>query len=433
MKRLFLLLVALFVVATLQAQVVCYEFQFVGAELTYPDSRHRVGETAPPQGGEKVYWVVNKSQMAAYVANFKGEYNESVGARKMTIIYRSNSANRTAGSLNRKPEYNWAAGNLRYKAPDDFSKLTVEMKTNDGGRYVRSYKRINTLQAREKGTSSSRLAQTTPPGEKIHMNATSAPRFLGDASENSFREWFKREMPAQDSFGRVRRITFVIEKDGSVTVEDEDINTGIPQNKQLVQQVTEVLARSPKWTPAYDKDGKTPIRYQIMMHDLLLRRTAEGLNRDRESAASLMQILCERWGVDIENVLCQTEDDTNIGGITLEQLGERIKTATRPVVVVAVDATATPAKNLMEDWKMILKSYEGQYDLYWVLNVVGQNKNTVNNYFEAFRFQPEQKGVPTVLFVYNGYGAYEVRVGYSRSEQQTFVAWFDQMMKKSFF
>ena len=170
-----------------------------------------------------------------------------------------------------------------------------------------------------------------------------------------------------------------------------------------------------------------------MMRDLLLRRTAEGLNRARESAASLMQIWCERWGVDIENVLCQTKDDTNIGGITLEQLGERIKTATRPVVVVAVDATATPAKNLMEDWKMVLKSYEGQYDLYLVLDVVGQNNNTLHNYFEAFRFQPEQMMVPSVLFVYNGYGAYEVRVGYGRSEQQKFIAWFDQMMKKAAF
>ena len=82
---------------------------------------------------------------------------------------------------------------------------------------------------------------------------------------------------------------------------------------------------------------------------------------------------------------------------------------------------------------MILKSYEGQYDLYLVLDVVRQHNNTLHNYFEAFRFQPEQMMVPSVLFVYNGYGAYEVRVGYGRSEQQKFVAWFDRMMKKAAF
>lgn len=451
MKRLFLLLVALFVVATLQAQVMCYEFQFVGAELTYPDSRHRDGTTAPPQGGEKVYWVVNKSQMAAYMANFKGEYNEAVGARKMTIIYRSNSANRTAGSLNRKPEYNWVAGNLRYKAPDDFSKLTVEMKTNDGGRYVRSYKRINTLQAREKGTSSSRLAQTTPPGEKIHINATSAPRFLGDTSENSFREWFKREMPAQDSFDRVRRITFVIETDGSVTV--EDIDTGIPRNEQLVQQVTEVLARSPKWTPAYDKDGKTPIRYRMNMYELFLRKTEAWLAREAQKAKEQaeqkakeeaereaylrtpegkarerqkIEDWCAQWGVGaFDRVICQSRGGAKLGGITVEELNERIRSASRPLVVITEYPACPPSRYLMQDLKTLLEAYEDQYDLYIVHLIPA-----VEAYQKALGLGTE---TPSVLFVYNGYGAYEVWVGYDRSEQQKFIAWFDRMMKKAVF
>lgn len=427
MKRLFLLLVALFVVVTLQAQVVCYEFQFVGAELTYPDSRHRVGETAPPQGGEKVYWVVNKSQMAAYMANFKGEYNESVGARKMTIIYRSNSANRTAGSLNRKPEYNWAAGNLRYKAPDDFSKLTVEMKTNDGGRYVRSYKRINTLQAREKGTSSSRLAQTTPPGEKIHMNAPNVPQFKSDSSRyKNFREWFMQEMPAQDSIRSVQSITIVIEKDGSVTV--EDVTTGTPQNEEFARLVKEVLTRSPKWTPAYDKDGKTPLRFRMKGRDLLLRRTVEGWKRDKESATLRMKKWCEQWGVDVGRVCCQISY-ADIGGITLEQLGERMKTATQPVVVVAVEETCQPSLNLMEDWNMILKGYEGKYDLYLVLGLQGGN-TALREYSKAFRTAETN---PSILFVYNKYGMSEERVGYSREKGVELISWFDRMMKKSAF
>lgn len=421
MKRLFLLLAALFVVATLQAQVMCYEYECRIVNTQYPESHIEGSIQTTPNGGKKVYLVIDKAQNKAHISNAKGEYVDFLGTKMMYLL--------------QTREYRWVVGETSYTTPINFSKLKVEKKSSSGERYSEFYTFVRTMSASEKN-STLEIAErslSVPVPQQVHENPTYRPRFLGDASENSFREWFKREMPAQDSFDRVRRITFVIEKDGSVTVEDEDIETGIPQNKQLVQQVTEVLARSPKWTPAYDKDGKTPIRYQIMMRDLLLRRTAEGLNRNRESAASLMQIWCERWGVDIENVLCQTKDDTNIGGITLEQLGERIKTATRPVVVVAVDATAIPAKHLMEDWKMILKSYEGQYDLYWVLDVVGQNNNTLHNYFEAFRFQPEQMMVPSALFVYNGYGAYEVRVGYGRREQQTFVAWFDKMMKRSAF
>lgn len=421
MKRLFLLLAALFVVATLQAQVMCYEYECRIVNTQYPESHIEGSIQTTPNGGKKVYLVIDKAQNKAHISNAKGEYVDFLGTKMMYLL--------------QTREYRWVVGETSYTTPINFSKLKVEKKSSSGERYSEFYTFVRTMPASEKHSTLeiAKRSLSEPVPQQVHENPTYRPRFLGDASENSFREWFKREMPAQDSFDRVRRITFVIEKDGSVTVEDEDIETGIPQNKQLVQQVTEVLARSPKWTPAYDKDGKTPIRYQIMMRDLLLRRTAEGLNRARESAASLMQIQCERWGVDIENVLCQTKDDTNIGGITLEQLGERIKTATRPVVVVAVDATATPATNLMEDWKMILKRYEGQYDLYWVLDVVGQNNNTLHNYFEAFRFQPKQMAVPSVLFVYNGYGAYEVRVGYSRREQQMFVAWFDQMMKKSAF
>lgn len=400
MKRLFLLLVALFVVATLQAQVMCYEYEYSYTQHWTGTRKNPIKvwrEFLPDLKGDKMHWAISKKDTVFYAAMSDGGYcaQDKIKVKRY----------RLGGSY----YYDLCYNNRVYAVSEDY-------KTIERGAHHYHLKRVFKAYDNTK---------------HIYESAPNVPQFKSDSSRyKNFREWFMQEMPAQDSIRSVQSITIVIEKDGSVTV--EDVTTGTPQNEEFARLVKEVLTRSPKWTPAYDKDGKTPLRFRVKGRDLLLRRTVEGWKRDKESAALRMKKWCEQWGVDVGRVCCQISY-ADIGGITLEQLGERMKTATRPVVVVAVDATAIPAKNLMEDWKMILKSYEGQYDLYWVLDVVGQNNNTLHNYFEAFRFQPEQMVVPSVLFVYNGYGAYEVRVGYSRREQQTFVAWFDQMMKKSAF
>ena len=65
----------------------------------------------------------------------------------------------------------------------------------------------------------------------IYQSAPHVPKFKSDSSRyKNFREWFMLEMPAQDSIRSVQSITIVIEKDGSVTV--EDVQTGTPQNEQ---------------------------------------------------------------------------------------------------------------------------------------------------------------------------------------------------------
>ena len=261
----------------------------------------------------------------------------------------------------------------------------------------------------------------------IYESAPNVPQFKSDSSRyKNFREWFMQEMPAQDSIRSVQSITIVIEKDGSVTV--EDVTTGTPQNEEFARLVEEVLTRSPKWTPAYDKDGKTPLRFRVKGRDLLLRRTVEGWKRDKESATLRMKKWCEQWGVDVGRVCCQISY-ADIGGITLEQLGERMNTATRPVVVVAVEETCQPSLTLMEDWNMILKGYEGKYDLYLVLGLQGSN-TALREYSKAFRTAESN---PSILFVYNKYGMSEERVGYSREKGVELISWFDQMMKKSAF
>ena len=106
-----------------------------------------------------------------------------------------------------------------------------------------------------------------------------------------------------------------------------------------------------------------------------------------------------------------------------------MNTATRPVVVVAVEETCQPSLNLMEDWNMILKGYEGKYDLYLVLGLQGAN-TALREYSKAFRTAESN---PSILFVYNKYGMSEERVGYSREKGVEFISWFDQMMKKAAF
>lgn len=288
-----------------------------------------------------------------------------------------------------------------------------EIRIESPGSGTRYYQKKRVFKAQNKAT-------------MIYERAPYVPKFKSDSSHyKNFREWFMQEMPAQDSISSVQSITIVIEKDGSVTV--EDVKVGTPQNEQLAQQVAEVLTRSPKWTPAYDKDGKTPLRYRATGHDFLLRKTVEGLKRDRASAASRMRLWCDKWGVDTEAVCCQIYY-TDIGGITLEQLGERMRTATRPVVVVAIEETCQHSLELMQDWNMILKGYEGEYDLYLVLGLKGSS--TLHNYSKAFR---TAKSNPSILFVYNKYGMSEERVGYSREQGVQFISWFDQMIKQASF
>ncbi|MBE6178159.1 MAG: hypothetical protein E7149_06600 [Rikenellaceae bacterium] len=396
MKRLFLLLVALFVVETLQAQVMCYEYE-------YSYTQHWTGskknpskvwrEFRPDLKGDKMHWVISKKDTVFYAAMSDGGYcaQDKIKVRRY----------RLGGSYYYDLRYN----NRIYDVLEDY-------KTIERGVHHYHLKRVFKAYDNTK---------------HIYESAPHLPKFKSDSSRyKNFREWFMQEMPAQDSIRSVQSITIVIEKDGSVTV--ENVTTGTPQNEQLARQVTEVLTRSPKWTPAYDKYGKTPLRFRIKGRDLLLRRTIEGRKRDREKVVNRMNTLCERWGVDAGRVCCQISY-TDIGGITLEQLGERMNTATRPVVVVAVEETCQPSLNLMEDWNMILKGYEGKYDLYLVLGLHGSN-TALREYSKAFRTAESN---PSILFVYNKYGMSEERVGYSRETGVELISWFDRMMKKSAF
>ncbi len=441
MKRLFLLLAALFVVTALQAQVMCYEYECRIVNTQYPESHIEGSIQTTPNGGKKVYLVIDKAQNKAHISNAKGEYVDFLGTKMMYLL--------------QTREYRWVVGETSYTTPINFSKLKVEKKSSSGERYSEFYTFIRTMSASEKHSTLeiAKRSLSVPVPQQVHENPTYRPRFLGDTSENSFREWFKREMPAQDSFDRVRRITIVIETDGSVTVDDEDIETGIPQNKQLVQQVTEVLARSPKWTPAYDKDGKTPIRYRMNMYELFLRKTEAWLAREAQKAKEQaeqkakeeaereaylrtpegkarerqkIEDWCAQWGVGaFDRVICQSRGGAKLGGITVEALTERIRSASRPLVVITEYPACPPSRYLMQDLKTWLEAYEDQYDLYIVHLIPA-----VEAYQKALGLGME---TPSVLFVYNGYGAYEVRVGYGRSEQQKFIAWFDQMMKKASF
>lgn len=396
MKRLFLLLVALFVVVTLQAQVMCYEYE-------YSYTQHWTGtrkkpikvwrEFLPDLKGDKMHWVISKKDTVFYAAMSDGGYcaQDKIKVKRY----------RLGGSYYYDLDYN----NRVYAVSEDY-------KTIERGFHHYHLKRVFKAYDNTK---------------HIYESAPNVPQFKSDSSRyKNFREWFMQEMPAQDSIRSVQSITIVIEKDGSVTV--EDVTTGTPQNEEFARLVKEVLTRSPKWTPAYDKDGKTPLRFRIKGRDLLLRRTVEGWKRDKESATLRMKKWCEQWGVDVGCVCCQISY-ADIGGITLEQLGERMKTATRPVVVVAVEETCQPSLNLMEDWNMILKGYEGEYDLYLVLGIQGGN-TALREYSKAFRTAESN---PSILFVYNKYGMSEERVGYSREKGVEFISWFDQMMKKSAF
>lgn len=396
MKRLFLLLVALFVVATLQAQVMCYEYEYSYTQHWTGTRKNPIKvwrEFLPDLKGDKMHWVISKKDAVFYAAMSDGGYC----AQDKIKVQRY----RLGGSYYYYLDYN----NRVYAVSEDY-------KTIERGDHHYHLKRVFKAYDNTK---------------HIYESAPNVPQFKSDSSRyKNFREWFMQEMPAQDSIRSVQSITIVIEKDGSVTV--EDVTTGTPQNEEFARLVKEVLTRSPKWTPAYDKDGKTPLRFRIKGRDLLLRRTVEGWKRDKESAALRMKKWCEQWGVDVGRVCCQISY-ADIGGITLEQLGERMKTATRPVVVVAVEETCQPSLNLMEDWNMILKGYEGEYDLYLVLGLQGSN-TALREYSKAFRTAESN---PSILFVYNKYGMSEERVGYSREKGVELISWFDQMMKKSAF
>ena len=396
MKRLFLLLAALLVATALQAQVMCYEYEYSHTKITKSPLSSKYKYTVEPSyQGKKLYLAIEKrgqSCKAIYSATSDGQYwpQNLLCSDKRTFTYQGRSYDICTD------------GEMRY---------TVGI---GGSLYNRYYHSKRVFKAYNKAT-------------QIYQSAPHTPKFKIDSSRyKNFREWFMQEMPAQDSIRSVQSITIVIEKDGSVTV--ENVTTGTPQNEQLARQVTEVLTRSPKWTPAYDKYGKTPLRFRIKGRDLLLRRTIEGRKRDREKVVNRMNTLCERWGVDVGRVCCQISY-ADIGGITLEQLGERMNTATRPVVVVAVEETCQPSLNLMEDWNMILKGYEGKYDLYLVLGLQGAN-TALREYSKAFRTAESN---PSILFVYNKYGMSEERVGYSREKGVEFISWFDQMMKKAAF
>lgn len=396
MKRLFLLLVALFVVATLQAQVMCYEYEYSHTKITKSPLSSKYKYTVEPSyQGKKLYLAIEKrgqSCKAIYSATSDGQYwpQNLLCSDKRTFTYQGRSYDICTD------------GEMRY---------TVGI---GGSLYNRYYHSKRVFKAYNKAT-------------LIYESAPHLPQFKSDSSRyKNFREWFMQEMPAQDSIRSVQSITIVIEKDGSVTV--EDVTAGTPQNEEFAGLVKEVLTRSPKWTPAYDKDGKTPLRFRIKGRDLLLRRTVEGWKRDKESAALRMKKWCEQWGVDVGSVCCQISY-ADIGGITLEQLGERMNTATRPVVVVAVEETCQPSLTLMEDWNMILKGYEGEYDFYLVLGLQGGN-TALREYSKAFRTSETN---PSILFVYNKYGMSEERVGYSREKGVELISWFDQMMKKSAF
>ncbi|MBQ6881533.1 MAG: hypothetical protein IJN55_03085, partial [Alistipes sp.] len=83
MKRLFLLLVALFVVATLQAQVMCYEYECRIVNTQYPESHIEGSIQTTPNGGKKVYLVIDKAQNKAHISNAKGEYVDFLGTKMM--------------------------------------------------------------------------------------------------------------------------------------------------------------------------------------------------------------------------------------------------------------------------------------------------------------------------------------------------------------
>ena len=394
MKRLFLLLAALLVATALQAQVMCYEYEYSYSRYWTGTRRNPIKvwkEFLPDLKGDKMHWVISKKDTVFYAAMPDGGYcpQDKIKVRRF----------RCGGSYYYDLHGDWVS--------EDYK--TIE--AGAAGYHHYHLKRV--FKAYNKAT-------------QIYQSAPHTPKFKSDSSRyKNFREWFMLEMPAQDSIRSVQSITIVIEKDGSVTV--ENVTTGAPQNEQLAQQVIEVLARSPKWTPAYGKDGKTPLRFRMKGRDLLLRRTVEGAKRDRELAVSRLNGLCEQWGVDAGHVCCQYRY-THIGGVTLEELGERMKTATRPVVVVAVSEDCQPSWNLMQDWKMILKGYEGKYDRYLVLGMRGSN--TLSDYSKAFRTSEKN---PSILFVYNKYGMSEERVGYTREKGVEFLTWFDQMMKKASF
>ena len=371
----------------------CYEYEYRYTR-TYK-SRKPKYTVEPYYQGKKLYFAIlkgSRSPQAVYPAASDGQYW-------------------TRNLMNPNSESSFSYNNVDYHISADYKEIRIGHGFM-GTAYYYSRKRV--FKAYNKAT-------------QIYQSAPHTPKFKSDSSRyKNFREWFMLEMPAQDSIRSVQSITIVIEKDGSVTV--ENVTTGTPQNERLAKQVTEVLTRSPKWTPAYDKDGKTPLRFRMKGRDLLLRRTVEGWKRDKESAALRMKKWCEQWGVDVGRVCCQISY-ADIGGITLEQLGERMNTATRPVVVVAVEETRQPSLNLMEDWNMILKGYEGKYDLYVVLGLQGSN-SALREYSKAFRTAETN---PSILFVYNKYGMSEERVGYSREKGVEFIAWFDQMMQKSSF
>ena len=264
----------------------------------------------------------------------------------------------------------------------------------------------------------------------IYEAAPHSPRFIGNSKSHllEFRKWFALEMPEQDDFDNINSLSIIIEKDGTVTL--EKIDTEALPNEQLTQQVTDVLTRSPKWTPAYEEDGKTPIRYRIKMENVKLRLTPEGLKKVKANATQQIKNFCELYNIKPKGVYCCIKNIINVGDITLEELGKQIHTASRPVVIVTISRSCPPALQLMKDWNTLLKAYEGKYDLYLVLSLNTREERTITNYSKAFRTSTSN---PSVLFVYNKYGMSEERLGYDSEKALLFIGWFDAMMQKSSF
>lgn len=62
MKRLLLLLAALFVVATIQAQVVCYEYEYSYTKYWIGREKEPRKEVSPNYRGHKIYWAIDKNR-----------------------------------------------------------------------------------------------------------------------------------------------------------------------------------------------------------------------------------------------------------------------------------------------------------------------------------------------------------------------------------
>ena len=405
MKRLLLLSMALFVTLTLQAQVACYKYEYSHTKhKAYSKGKTKYTTTVEPSHkGKTLHLAIDRELdkgaqpiRAIYPALYDGRYRSQQQAK----IDEYNNV------------FSFSIQGVKHYITSD----SKEVRVHDG-LMTHYYHRTRIFKAQNMDT-------------LIHKVAPHSPRFMGNSKSHlpEFRKWFALEMPEQDDFDNINSMSIIIEKNGSVTLEKLDADT-LP-NEQLTQQVTDVLTRSPKWTPAYEKDGKTPIRYRIEMENVKLRLTPEGLKKVKANATQQIKNFCELYNIKPKGVYCCIKNIINVGDITLEELGKQIHTASRPVVIVTISRSCRPALQLMTDWNTLLKAYEGKYDLYLVLSLNTREERTITNYSKAFRTSTSN---PSVLFVYNKYGMSEERLGYDSEKALQFIEWFDAMMQKSSF